>query len=336
VFSSANTALRGLVLDPILARCPGTSRLVLAADDALQLVPWDVLETAGGSLVGDTLRIAQVDSLYELLEPAGRAAPHDATFVAFGDIDYGPIAAGDARVRGGDTPAKHLPTPRFDALHHTRAEVREVAVLIDAKGGRTRVVCGPDASKANLLANAPGASLLHLATHGCFLPESFDGHTVRRADDLLPFQLEQQLPISALAPMTLCGLAMAGANREPTALGGNAAIVTAEELAALDLSSCQMAVLSACEGSVGLLQRGRGLASLRAGLRGAGARFVVASLWRVDDAATKALMVDFYSRLLQQPADTFDPGAALWAARLAAKERKAGFRDWAGWVVVGR
>ena len=43
--------------------------------------------------------------------------------------------------------------------------------------------------------------------------------------------------------MLLCGLALAGANLPEDALGRAPGSITAEELAALDLSNCELAVL---------------------------------------------------------------------------------------------
>jgi CHAT domain-containing protein/tetratricopeptide (TPR) repeat protein len=339
IYSTARLQLRKQVIEPILAVLPAhTQQLVLGVDDALQLVPWDALELASGQLLGEVLRVQQVDSLFELLdaEPSPTAAVP--LLGAFGGIDYGSgavVAASSGR--SGSAPDL-LSMPVFTALPHTGDEVREVAEVFRSRlpECRRHLVVGREASKSALEATASQATFLHLATHGYFLAQAADGRRVRAVEDVAGFQREGQNPALGLAPLTLCGLALAGANEPRVTVGARSGLESAEELLAMDLSYCELAVLSACEGSAGLLQQGRGLASLRAGLRGAGARFVIVSLWHVDDAATRQLMVDFYRHLLDQPAEARDPGAALWAARLAARDRGAAFRDWAGWVVVGR
>src|SRR6185295_18767754 len=83
----------------------------------------------------------------------------------------------------------------------------------------------------------------------------------------------------------------AGANLGP---GG---IVTAREIAGLDWWGTQLVVLSACETGVGAVASGDGVYGLRRALVLAGAASQVVSLWSVSDAATPALMRDYYGDL---------------------------------------
>jgi CHAT domain-containing protein len=103
----------------------------------------------------------------------------------------------------------------------------------------------------------------------------------------------------SLAMLLHSGIALAGANRpRATADAGKPeGILTAEEVEALDLRGTDLVLLSACETGLGAVEAGEGVMGLQRAFHGAGARNVVASLWRVDDQATAALMGLFYRNL---------------------------------------
>jgi CHAT domain-containing protein len=74
-----------------------------------------------------------------------------------------------------------------------------------------------------------------------------------------------------------------------------------------------LVVLSACQTAVGKESRGEGLLGLARAFMYAGAPRVIASLWKVDDAATTDLMASFYRALLGGRSSS---SAALRAAKL--------------------
>ena len=118
----------------------------------------------------------------------------------------------------------------------------------------------------------------------------------------------------------LSGIALAGANRGAQPIDdrhrlGDDGILTALETAELDLSAAELVVLSACETGLGPVAGGEGLLGLQRAFQVAGARTVVASLWKVDDAATERLMTHFYRNLWQKKG--LPPLEALRQAQLA-------------------
>jgi CHAT domain-containing protein len=96
----------------------------------------------------------------------------------------------------------------------------------------------------------------------------------------------------------------------------------------------QLVVLSACNTALGRPIRGEGLDGMVRGFLHAGARRVVASYWKVDDAATAALMDRFYAEMLRNGRS---PSAAMQAAQrsmLQTSRWRSPFY-WAGFAVYG-
>jgi CHAT domain-containing protein len=96
----------------------------------------------------------------------------------------------------------------------------------------------------------------------------------------------------------------------------------------------ELVVLSACETGIGKQIRGEGLIALTRGFMHAGAVRVVASLWKVDDSATAALMAEFYKEMF---ANGKRPAEALKEAQISISKIKR-WRNpyfWAGFVLQG-
>ena len=90
------------------------------------------------------------------------------------------------------------------------------------------------------------------------------------------------------------------------------------EIYNLDLPA-DLVVLSACQTALGKEIRGEGLVGLTRGFMYAGAPRVIASLWKVDDAATAGLMSEFYRAMLGRG---LRPAAALRAAQIKMWEQQ--------------
>ena len=188
-------------------------------------------------------------------------------------------------------------------------------------GALHTVLTGAAADKDRLLEALPGATVVHFATHGYV---TFD--RMPAADGALP-RAEFEF-----APFSLSGLALAFANRASDANAPDPGLLSAAELQRLDLGACYLTVLSACESAMGAWSRGQGLASLQSSLHTAGVRYVVSTLWPVDDREAGRFMQHFYAALWQDPEH---PYRALRAARQQAAKDGLSFATWAAFQMSG-
>jgi CHAT domain-containing protein len=171
--------------------------------------------------------------------------------------------------------------------------------------------------------------VLHIASHGFFLQ---DHEMPGAALGVESVAQDRSLPLLGENPLLRSGLALAGANLRQSGEHDDG-ILTAAEVAQMDLRGTQLVVLSACETGVGDVQNGEGVYGLRRALVLAGAETQVASLWKVADAATKDLMVEYYQRLLQGEGRS----AALRAAQrtMLTSPTRAHPYYWAAFVPIG-
>lgn len=196
--------------------------------------------------------------------------------------------------------------------------------------------------------------VLHLSTHGFFLPdrpEPSPGEAagvfaakVHPPGGAAAVGLVRLGAASDISPLLRSGFVLAGANRlgeqlprSPQTAGVEDGWVTAEEAALLDLSGTELAVLSACGTGLGTVPAGEGVYGLRRALRLAGVGTVVSTLFDVPDQESAALMRNFYNNLKSgQGKLEALRGAQL---RLIKERREQGGAAhpffWAGFVLSG-
>lgn len=329
--AACGARLRELLIDPLRAALDGATRWRVALDDELHLLALEALPLEENVLLGERVRVVTVGSAAHVGASARRARGLAPKLVALGGVDYESSSADESDNGGAEGVAPTslrlagLARPSFAPLWETQDEIDGVAELFErahdsasnsaSEGARAASVLlsERDATSANFLAALDGATHLHVATHGFFALESAQR----------PAGAER---LAERSPLTLCGLALAGANDTSRRDG----LLTADELALLDLRSCELVVLSACDTHVGVASAGQGVASFQKALHAAGAQFVITSLWKVDDAAARELMLAFYAGLWEE---RLDVAQALWRAKCKLRERRAPLRDWAGWVL---
>jgi len=316
---------------PLAAHFPkDTQAVVLSPDAALNFVSFATLLAPDGEFVADKYLIQYAASGRDLLK--GDAPAASPGLVVFANPSYqggepatAQTAAHGASLRLAD--AADLCDLSFPSLPNTQKESELLTGLARDARWPVTVYAGTAATKAQLCAlHAP--RILHIATHGFFLPDS------KAPDERSPFAAPgfagDNLPHPRIAnPMYRSGLAFAGAQstvdawkRGEEVPAERDGVLTAAEVGTLDLHGTWLVVLSACDTGAGDSLPGEGVLGLRRGFVQAGAQNLLMTLWPVPDAESAQFMGDFYGRLVNagQPGHALAETQRAWLKRLRAEQ----------------
>jgi CHAT domain-containing protein/Tfp pilus assembly protein PilF len=323
--STAAPTLRRLLWKKLAEHLPvGTDTVYLCPDGALSALPWAALPgRQAGTVLLEEYALALVPHGPFLLEQLTRPGPADTrngTLLALGGVLYDKDPEPVAKL--GENVALLRPADRssrsgtWPVLPGTARELDRIVGLAGKLAQPPKIIerRGTAASTGQLLLDMPRARWAHLATHGYFAAPGSDARKYLYDEkDFIRGLKGERRGVGARNPLTQTGLVLAGANRAKKDEGDNG-ILTAEGIAGLALDKLELAVLSACETGLGEAATGEGVFGLKRAFHLAGARNVVASLWKVDDEATAALMVLLYHYLWQEKQP---PLTALRKAQLA-------------------
>ncbi len=277
---------------PLQKHLGQTDTVLICPDGPLTRFPFAALPgKKPGSFLIEDLAIGYVTSgrqIVDLLRPSDPAVAAPTGLLGLGGVAYG--SSGGRRQAFTPLPGTDLEAARVQELFRRRFPDQRSTLLLGDRPTRARVM-----EEINRRYR-----YLHLATHGFFAsPEQIAALMAGlRASEvhLSPQQRAQRDDILGFLPLLNCGLVLAGANQS----AGDEALLTAEDLAHLDLRGTDLVVLSACETSLGNLTAGDGVLGLQRGFHASGARTLVSSLWSVNDASTSILMEQFYHNLWHQ------------------------------------
>jgi tetratricopeptide (TPR) repeat protein len=287
--------LGAALLDEAVAGLPaGINRLILVPDDLLHGIPFDALRLANGSQLVERFAVSRAPSA-ALAASVGRAR----------SAPGGPaelLALGDPRFADEAAPASNPDTELF----------REA---FDATGGLERLKASGD--EAETVARFSPRSVLRVRDDAS---EAYLKHTALTGFRVLHFATHALVDGTA-------------SNRSALALspgGGEDGFLGPAELASLRLDA-DLVVLSACRTAGGVVVGGEGVQGLTAPLLAAGARAVLATLWRVPDRPTRRFIETFYRQL----AGGLSAGDALRGAKLRAIAHGEAPAVWAAFTLVG-
>ena len=107
--------------------------------------------------------------------------------------------------------------------------------------------------------------------------------------------------------------------------------ISAEELSMKDFDGTELVTLAACESGLGNQTGFEGVLGLRRSFLNAGAKRIIASLWKIPDAASTILMIQFYQNLLIKKMSVYEAlrQAKAYLRELTAQQVRAIFAEMA-------
>ncbi len=291
----------------------GKKRLFFSADGVFNNVGIEYLPYEGKPL-SERMEVYRLSSTKEICR--NHIKPAIKSIAIFGGIDYdGLDGLSDATQRTfsemTDDTRGQIGSNKLANLKNSLLEVQDIdAICRQKKIPNVVLLTETEASESAFRKlDYSSINLLHIATHGRYKAVSGASDAESMGNSVLAF---------------------AGANIGGDCTTQNDGIVTAADVAEMNLRQCDLAVLSACETGLGKLGDD-GVFGLQRGFKNAGVQSLLMSLKPVSNAATTELMVSFYRHLM-------DGRSKRNALSLAQQElRSKGYTDskyWATFILL--
>ena len=298
-----------------------------------QINPATLLNTETQKYVLEQYHIALLTSAKDLLQAKASTTPTGKA-VLIGNPSYQIQGIADTRnvLDLDNQDSFWLRNSIFASLPATQTEIESIEKnLQNAKGLKIRKILEKDATEANVKNELNQVQLLHIATHGFFIPSKYDDETKGKI-----ISLDNENNDEAQDdPMLRSGLVFAGVTdyfrSEKRNQNEEDGILTAYEVMNQKLDNTALVVLSACETGLGKVQAGEGVYGLQRAFKIAGTQSLMMSLWKVDDAATQELMQSFYEEWIKSN----DKVKSFEKAQSKLKEKYKHPYYWGAFVLIG-
>ncbi len=309
--------LKELILDPLLPFLDGIEKIYFAPDGLLHRINFGAIALNDFEVLNDKFELYQLGSSRKLVRPE-KERIYENTAILIGGLDYDFEAEPKFTSRGTSNPSA------WSNLKFTKREIDKIGGIYLEKYPKMdlTIIDGANGVEQNLRRlsySFKSPRVIHIATHGFFLEYKEDAQN--------PFEKIKN-------PMMRSGIVLSGGNKGW--LGQNSDlesdnILTASEIADLNLNNTELIVLSACETGLGDIGNSEGVFGLQRAFKIAGAKYIIMSLWQVPDRETSAFMEQFYENWLNEEM------TIPKAFNQTQKQMRDRFFDpyqWAGFVLI--
>ncbi len=293
-----------LIWNPILAQYSSVKNIYFSLDGILHMLPIEYYNMDKTKNMFEHYNMYRLTSTKELIRKQCQQQFNSA--VLYGGLNYNQsteVASMNKTEESVSLWRGITERGGFEPLFNTLLETQEIKELLVKKKIATILFTGETGTEESFrnLSNQ-NHHIIHLATHGMYITP--DGVDIKKIEDNFNFLesfANENDPVKEDIALTHSFLVMSGGNRlivqDSTLNKNDDGILTSKEISQLDLRSLDLVVLSACESALGDINNS-GVYGLQRGFKKAGANTILMSLDKVDDEATRILMVEFYRNLM--------------------------------------
>lgn len=321
-----------LLWEPLKENVSEGATIYYVPSQLLFQVSLESLPLPDGSLLGSHYHFVRLSSARELVKMKSNAIGcKDDTAVLYGGLQYDvettAMAEESKKYDLSNLLAIRGEIARGDSIFHdlqgTKEEILKIENILKDNKWQVTPYMGKNGTEESFLdMNGKSPRLLHLATHGFY-------YTPNKAENVDYLK-------GYTDAMSFSGLVMSGGNAAwlgkqlpKGVLGG---ILTANDIARLDLSNTDMVVLSACQTGQGKATS-EGLYGLQRAFKKAGVGTIVMSLWSVSDKTTSGFMIAFYECLVN-PHNAWNKRKAFEEAKQIIRKKHPDPYYWAAFVML--
>jgi CHAT domain-containing protein/tetratricopeptide (TPR) repeat protein len=345
LYTAAADRIRAAVWDPVEQEVGAARQVLIVPDGMLNLVNIAAFSDRQGRYLIERDAVIHYVSTERDIVLLGSPSTTHGSLLAIGNpaFENGGVPSRSQPSANRSDPSGCAPAgpPHFGNLPGSLSEVTDISRIWPSSGSSlVTVLSGSTASETAVKKAIAGRRVVHFATHGFVVGEACPPATGTRGGTLAASSRAVRFAEEGREnPLLMSGLALAGANRRSTTRPDeDDGILTAEEVASLNLNGVEWAVLSACDTGLGEIRAGEGVFGLRRAFQVAGARTVIMSLWSVDDQATRAWMRALYDARFQKGLSTADAVRSASVSVLNDRRQKGQSTlpfYWAAFVAAG-
>lgn len=289
--NSSSSQRYDLIWKPILSLADNKKRIYFSPSGVLNSWPIEYLPVNDSIHIDDLFDIYRLSTTAQLLKGSTESREYQ-NAILFGGLTYETDSISNDYVsqRSG-----------FDFLPNTLLEIKEISNILEENVIRSFIIEGSNGTEKRFkeISGSP-MSIIHLATHGLYVSPRNANRV--KTDNNFSFIITESDYSTTEEMMSLSRSALVMSNgnllpRRENFASMDDGILTANEISNIDLQLCDLVVLSACNTGLGDITID-GSYGLQRGFKKAGANTILMSLRKVDDEATKILMVGFYRNLM--------------------------------------